>query len=128
MQMTDMGINTLDIELRPHRYETRASTSNTNAHTSLPIVDVMLPSGGGDPLEIPQINLSILGYEPNSLRDSHTRSPATRLQEISVIPQLDGPISLLARDPIGRRVPEDTRFEGQEYSQGGTYIQGASIS
>ena len=44
------------------------------------------------------------------------------------MPQLDGPVSLLTRDSIGRRVQEDSRFEGQEYSHGGTYIQGASIS
>ena len=68
MGMMDMGPNTLDIEVRPHR----------DAQTSLLIVDVMLPSGEGDQLAIPQINLSILGYEPNSLRDSHIRSPAMR--------------------------------------------------
>ena len=79
-------------------------------------------------MAIPQINLSILGYEPNSLRDSHTRSPATRAQGISMIPQLDGSVSLLTRDPIRRRMLEDIRFEGWEYSQGGTYLQGTSIS
>ena len=88
----------------------------------------MLPFGGGDQLAIPQINLSILGYEPKSLRDSHTRFPAVRAQEISMMPQLDGPVSLLTRDPIRRRVPEDTIFEEWEYSQGDTYLQGASIS
>ena len=67
----------------------------------------MLPSGGGDQIAMPQINLSILGYEPKSLRGSHIRSPDIRAQGSSVIPQLDGPISLLTRDPIGRRVPED---------------------
>ena len=123
-----MGTNTSDIEVRPHRNGTRASTSDANAQTSLLIVDVMLPSGGGDQLAIPQINLFISGYEPDSLRDSHTRFPAMRAKGISMIPQLDGPVSLLTRDPIGRRMPEDTRFEGQEYSQGGTYLQGASIS
>ena len=35
-----------------------------------------------------------------------------RAQEISILPQLDGPISLPTRDPIGRRVLEDTRFVG----------------
>ena len=55
-------------------------------------------------MAIPQINLSILGYEPNSLRDSHVRSPSMRAQEISIMPQLDGPASLPTRDPIGRRV------------------------
>ena len=44
----DMGTNTLDIEVRPHRDGTRASTSDANAQTSFSIVDVMLPSGGED--------------------------------------------------------------------------------
>ena len=79
-----------------------AITLDTNTHPSLPLVNVMLPSGGGDQIPITQINLSISGYEPESLRGSHTRSPDTRAQGSSVIPQLDGPISLLMSDPIGR--------------------------
>ena len=51
-----------------------------------------------------------------------------RAQEISILPQLDGPVSILTRDPTGGRVLEDTRFMEREYSQGGTYNQGASIS
>ena len=107
-----MGTNTLDIEVRPHRDGARASTLDANTQASLPIVDVMLPSGGGDQLAIPQINLSILECEPDSLRDSHIRSPATRAQEISIMPQLDGPASLPTRDPVRRRVQEDSRFTG----------------
>ena len=78
-----MGTNTFDIEVRPHRDGTRASTLDANAQPPLPLVDVMLPSGGGNQLAIPQINLSITGYEPESLRDSHTRSPAARAHETS---------------------------------------------
>ena len=52
-----MGTNTSDIEVRPHRDGARASTLDAYAQTSLPILDVMLPSGGGDQLAIPQINL-----------------------------------------------------------------------
>ena len=110
--MMNMATNTSDIEVRPHRGGSRASTSDANAQTSLLIVDVMLPSGGGDQLAIPQINLSISGYEPDSMRDSHTRSPAMRAQGISMIQQLDGPVSLPTRDLIRKRMPEDTRFEG----------------
>ena len=62
----------------------------------------MLPSGGGDQIAMPQINLSVSGYEPESLRGSHIRSPGTRTQGSLVIPQLDGPVSLLTRDPIRR--------------------------
>ena len=77
---------------------------DVNAQASLPIVDAMLPSGGGDHLAIPQINLSILGYEPDSLRTSHIRSPFKWAQEILIMPQLDGPTSLPMRDPVGRRI------------------------
>ena len=70
----------------------------------------MLLSGGGDRVAMPQINLSILGYEPKSLRGSHIRSPDTRTQGSLVIPQLDGHESLLKRDQ--RRMPEDIRFMG----------------
>ena len=97
-----MGTNTSDIEVRPHRDGTRAPTSDANAQNSLPIVDVMLPSGGGDQMAMPQINLSISRYEPKSFRGSHTRSPATRAQGSSMIPKLDRPVSLLTRDPIRR--------------------------
>ena len=74
------------------------------------LLTVMLPSGGGDHLAIPQVNLSILGYEPDSLRNSHMRSPSMRAQEISIMPQLDGPASLPMGDPIGRRIQEDSRL------------------
>ena len=123
-----MGTNTSDIEVIPHRDGERSQTMDANTQASLPIVDVMLPSGGGDQLAISQINLSISGYEPDSLRDSHIRSPSVRAQEISIMPQLDGPMSLPRRDPIGRRIQEDSSLVGQGYYQGGTYVPGASIS
>ena len=77
-RMIDMGTNTLDIEVITHRDGARTLTMDTNAQAYLPILDVMLPSGGGNQLAIPQINLSILGYEPNSLRNFHVRSPSIR--------------------------------------------------
>ena len=108
--MIDIGTNTSHVEVRPHRDRVRTSNMDVNAQTSIPIVDVMLPSGRGDHLAIPQVNLSILGYEPDSLRNSHIRSPSMRAQEISIMPQLDGPASLPVRDPIGRRIQEDPRL------------------
>ena len=45
-EMIAMGTNPLDIEVRSHRDGARASTLDANAQASLPIVDVMLPSGG----------------------------------------------------------------------------------
>ena len=108
----DMGTNTSDIEVRPHRDGARVLTSDVNAQTSLLIIDVMLPCGEGDQVAIPQINLSILGYGPDSLRDSHVGTPAMRAQEISILPQVDGSVSILTGDPTGGRVLEDTRFAG----------------
>ena len=64
----DMRTNTSDIEVRHHRSGTGAITLDTNTHPSLPLVDVMLPSRRGDQIAIPQSNLSISGYEPESLR------------------------------------------------------------
>ena len=34
------------------------------------------------------------------------RSPFMRAQEISIMPQLDGPAPLPMKDPIGRRIQE----------------------
>ena len=61
MRMMDMVTNTSDIEVRPHRDRTRASTSDANVQTSLPIVNVMLPSRGGDQIAMPQINFIYIG-------------------------------------------------------------------
>ena len=63
----EVGNNTLDVVVEPTRDRLRTSTVEANAQTSIPIVDVMLPSGQGDHLMIPQVNLSISGYEPDSL-------------------------------------------------------------
>ena len=71
---------------------------------------------------IPHVNLSISGYELDSLRTSHMRSPSMWAQEISIMPQLDEPGSLPMRDPIGRRTHEVSRPAEQESSQGNIYI------
>ena len=69
---------------------------------------------------IPHVNLSISGYEPASLRTSSMRSQSMQAQEVSAIPQVDGPVSLLMRDPIGRWMHEVSRPVEQDSSQGGT--------
>ena len=51
-----------------------------------------------------------------------------RAQEISVLLQVDGPVSAPAREHTRGRVSGNARIMEQEYSQGGTYIQGASIA
>ena len=107
--MNDVGTNTLDVVVEPNRDRSRTSTMEANAQTSIPIVDIMLPSGRWNHLTVPQVNLSISGYEPDLLRTSHMRSPSMCIQEISIMPQLDGPGSLPMRDPIGRRIHEISR-------------------
>ena len=67
---------------------------------------------------IPHVNLSISGYEPDSLRTSNMRSPSMQAQEISIMPQLDGPGSLPMRDPIGRRTHEVSRPAEQDPLKG----------
>ena len=74
------GTNTLDVEVEPNRDRLRTSTMEANAQTSIPIVNVILPSGRGDHLTIPHVNLSILGYKPDSLRNSRMRSPSMKAQ------------------------------------------------
>ena len=93
-----------------------------NAQTSMPIVDVLLPSGLWDHVTIPHVNLSIYCCEPDSLRTSGMRSPSMRAQEVSAIPQLDGPISLPMRNHTRERVGGFSSQVGQDSSQGGTYM------
>ena len=96
--------------IEPNGDRLRASTVEANTHTSIPIVDVLLPSGHEDNVKIPHVNLSITGYELDSLRTLvGMGAPCMRTQEISTIPQLDGPGSLPMREPIGRRVQEISR-------------------
>ena len=123
-RMNNVGINTLDVLMEPDRNRLRTSNMEVNAHTSIPIVDVLLPSGHGDHVKIPHVNLSITGYESDSLRTlAGMRSPSMRTQEISVIPQLDGPRSLLRRETDRGRMNEVPRLVELESSQGGTYVQ-----
>ena len=128
VRMMDMGTNTLDVEVRPHRDGTRVVTSDINVQTPLPIVDVMIPTGREDKVVLPQINLSISGYGPNSLRDSQLGTSDMRAQEILILPQVDWPVLVPARDYDRGRVSDNTRLVEHEYSQGGTYIQGTCLT
>ena len=127
VRMMDMGTNTSDVKARPHRDGTRVVTLDANIQNPLPIVDVIIPTSGEYQIALSQINLSISGYGPNLLRDSQLGSSDVRAEEISILLQVDGPVSALARDYTRGRVSENTRIMEWEYSQGGTYIQGASI-
>ena len=82
VRMMDMGTNTSNVEVRPHRDGARVVTLDINIQTPLLIVDVMIPTDGEDQVALPQINLSIMGYGPNSLRDSQVGTSDMRAQEI----------------------------------------------
>ena len=91
----DIGTNTSDVEVEPSGDGLRTSMAEADMHTSIPIVDMLLPSGHKDHVRIPHVNLSIMGYHPETLRTLvGTRSPSVRAPEVSTIPQLDGPRSL----------------------------------
>ena len=107
--MIDMGTNTSDIEVRPQRDGIRVINSDNNTQASCPLVNVTSPTGMSEQVPVPPINLSISGYDPNSLRGSHTRTHNTGILES--IPQLDRPVSVPFRI---RRLSENMRFE-QEY-------------
>ena len=124
-RVNDIRTNTSDVVVELTRDRTRTSNIEANAQTSIPIVDVLLPSGHGDHVTIPHVNLSISGYEPDSLRTSSMRSPSMQAQEVSAIPQVDGPGSLPMRDPIERQMNGIPRLVEQDSSQGGTYVQRA---
>ena len=88
-----MGTNTSDIEVRSQRDGARVIDSDDdNVQVSCPHVDVILPSGMNEQMSMPHINLSISRYDPELLRDSHTRSHDMGNQE--TIQQLDGPVSV----------------------------------
>ena len=74
-RMNEMGTNTSDVVVEPTRNGLRTSSMEA-AQTSIPIVDVLLPSSLGDHVTIPHVNISISGYKPDSLRTSSMRSPS----------------------------------------------------
>ena len=47
-RVNDMGTNTSDVVVEPSRNGVRTSSMEANAQTSIPIVDVLLPSSHGD--------------------------------------------------------------------------------
>ena len=68
-RLIDMGTNTSDIEVRPQRDGARVRDSDDDdAQISCPHVDVILPTGMNGQVHMPHIKLSILRYDPESLR------------------------------------------------------------
>ena len=46
-RINNIGTNTLDVAVEPNRDRLRTSTVEANAQTSIPTVEIMLPSGRG---------------------------------------------------------------------------------
>ena len=124
--MTDMGTNTSDMVIEPTVGVLRTPHTEANTQTSIPTVEVLIPPVVGDNATIPHVSLSILGYEHDPLRTSGIRSPPVRAQEVSMIPQLDGPGSLPIRDHTRGRMGRFVDQVEQDPSQGGTYVWRAS--
>ena len=97
-RMIDMETNTSDVEVIPQRDGTRVMTSDDSTQASFPLVNVILLTGVNEQVPMPHINLPISGYESESRRGSHMRTQDTGIQENSMIPQLDGPVSVPTRD------------------------------
>ena len=100
--MTNMGTNTSDVVTEPAVGVLRTSHMEAHIQTSILTVEVLIPPILGDNTAIPHVSLSISGYEPDLLKTSGIRSPPVRAQEVSMIPQLDGPGSLPIRDHTRR--------------------------
>ena len=122
--MIDMGTNMLNIEARSQRDGIRTALES-NVQATRPLVDVILPTGMNEQIQFPNINLSISGYDSETLRGSHARPQEPRMQENSAIPQLDGPSTIPRRNQGG--MSENIRI-GQDYPRDGTYLQGTSTS
>ena len=123
---SERRMNDSNVVIELTRSGLRTSSMEVNAQTSIPIFDVLLPSGLGDHVTVHHVNLSISGYEPDSLRTPGMKSPSMRVQRVSAIPQLDGPRSLPMRDHIRGRVGGFFSQIGQNSLQGGTYMQRTS--
>ena len=125
--MTNRGTNTSDVVIEPAVGILRTPHIETTTQTLIPTVEVLIPPGVGNNASIPHVSLSILGYEPDLLRTSGIRSPPARVQDVSMIPQLDGTRSLPIRDLTRGRMGRLSDQIEQDPSHGGTYVWRASV-
>ena len=85
-RVNDIGTNTSDVVVESTRDRIRTSNIEANTQNSILIVDVLLPSSLGDHVMIPHVNLSISGYEPDSMRTSGMRSPSMQASTCRELP------------------------------------------
>ena len=67
-----MGTNTVNIEARSQRDGIRMALES-NVQATRPLVDVILPTGMNEHIQIPNMNISISEYDSDTLRGSHAR-------------------------------------------------------
>ena len=99
-----MGTNSSDVVIEPTVGILRPPHTEANTQTSIPTIETLIPPVMGDNTMLPHVSLSILGCEHDPLRTSGIRSPPVRAQEVSIIPQLDGPGSFPIKDHTRRRM------------------------
>ena len=76
-------------------------------------------------IQFPNMNISISGYDSETLRSSNARPQGLGMQENLAIPQLDGPSTIPSRNQWG--MSENITIR-QDYPRDGTYLQGTSTS
>ena len=107
--MIDVGINTSEIEVRSQRDGAEVvELDDDNVWISCLYVEVAPLMDANEQVHVPHINLSTSRYVSESPRGSHMSTYDIGTREI--IPQLDGPISVLSR-LRRRRSSECTRNE-----------------
>ena len=94
-QMIEMETNPSNIEVRTQRDGIRTDRES-NVQVTRPPVNVIPPTCLGEPIHIPNVNTESEN-DSETLRGSHVRSQELGLQEIPVIPQVDGPTSIPSR-------------------------------
>ena len=89
--MTDMVTNTSNVVIEPTVGILRPPNMEANTQTPIPAVEVLITPVMGDNTVLLHVSLSISGCEHDPSRTSGIQSPPVRAQEVSMIPQLDGP-------------------------------------
>ena len=125
--MSFIGPNTPTVVKDPAIGILRIQQVGANTQTSAPPSKATILPRIEDNITIPHVNLSASGYEPDSLRSSGMRSPPVQTQEISIVPQWDGPRSLPTRNPTQERMGRPPDQMEQDPSQRGTYIQKTAV-
>ena len=123
-QVIEMEPNPLNIKARNQSDDIRADRES-NVQVTQPPINVIPLTGLSDQIQVLNVNTSVSENNSETLRGSHVKSEGLGIQENLVIPQVDGPSSILSRN---QRVISETVRIGQNYSHEGINLQGNSTS